>query len=331
MGKAGFEILISENSMGCAFQCVYTIHKVYLLKQKSIYPKNRNKPSLLLEGQTRRRCLWNSFGKKTFSPEHTDLDSLKYFEILFNHWVVSVRFKTWSLDLKTSILTFSEHCQTAFNLILTWFFTCNCIFLNTDSRPQENSLPFPFHSKQAFKKYIHKNIDISEKNSKKFLRISLKHFIFCVYKICFTALVIWLALRRSARSTGLYLCVIPPDGFLQLSPSILLGCQLHPSYLPCLSPAPWGMLRRCQVETWAAAVRQKTCIFHWERSHCCPGAAATASSSSTVAFWLLEEGNSFAFLFWTNASRALPHSVFILPLLKVPISSGQFANTRHCH
>lgn len=152
----------------CAFRCVYTMHEFYLLKQKSIYPKNRNKPSLLLQGQSRRWCLWNSFGKKTSSLEHTDLDSLKCFGILFNRWVVSVRFKTWSLHLKTSILTFFEHCGAALNFILKWFFTYNCIFLNTDSRPQENSLPFPFHSSQAFKIYIHKNIGITEKNSEKF-------------------------------------------------------------------------------------------------------------------------------------------------------------------
>lgn len=81
-----------------------------------------------------------------------------------------------------------------------------------------------------------------------------------------------------------------------------------------------------QEEAWAAAVGQNSCIVHSvsrKRSQCSPGAAGTALSSSTVAFSLLEDGNSLAFLFWTHASRSLPHSkhLFLRGWLLHPMAS----------
>lgn len=117
---------------------------------------------------------------------------------------------------------------------------------------------------------------------------------------------------------------VPPGGLLGLLQLPQQSCAtsgwvqggkfflLHPPGLPVssLPPTPLGVegkgvRARLSCCSWA----EKLHFYAWERGRCSPGAAATALN---VAFWLLEDDNSFAFLSWTNVSRALPHSAHLL-------------------
>lgn len=142
----------------CDFWCVYTMHEFYLLKQnKNIYEKDRKKPSLPLQGQTRRWHLWRPYwifsARKLFFLWNTQI--WIHTSILKCCLVVLVRSKNLIFKLKK--LHFDILLALKGRSYIYFFFndfSLTTTFFKTDSTPQENSLPFPFHSNQAFKKII---------------------------------------------------------------------------------------------------------------------------------------------------------------------------------
>lgn len=84
--KTKFKIFVSENSIGCVLFGVFTL-QFYLIKYKTSLRGIVKKHSFI--GRTGQevmlmKSLMNFFGKKGFSLEHTDLDSLKYFLMILN-------------------------------------------------------------------------------------------------------------------------------------------------------------------------------------------------------------------------------------------------------
>lgn len=191
-----------------------------------------------------------------------------------------------NLVLKPKKINFGIFChwRADFNFILQLFSTYSCIFLNTGSKPQENNLHFSFPYNQAFKK-IYKNIDVSEKTSKKSSRIILKHFHFCLHAFYFSAFVIFPVLMRTAEGRGWYRLVIAPGcspgavpagmsysgGLMDAisSCSVPLGCQS-----PSSSPVH-------HEECVGEAIRKKPELLQLGRtaalSTLCPGKEASAA------------------------------------------------------
>lgn len=166
---------------------------------------------------------------------------------------------------------------------------------------------------------MYKSIDMSKKTSKKSTRIILKHFLFCLCAFCFSASPVWdkfgnppghgtgcfPGAQEGTGSRGWCVLELFQQGYPTLGADGCNSSLLHPSGLP-VSPQLPSPPRSHQEEARAEKLQFPPCVLG--RGQHSPGAAATAWSSSTVAFSLLEEGNASALPSWTPASRALPHS-----------------------